>query len=187
MAVIPWWKERLEERRPVRELAYWREDYDWKPQLDTPSDTWPRLVATQALWKDYLAWFEDVYLAPFRTAPYFQDFPEQLPVPATEAEFWHTLSPFVYISGNSKLQKRGYFVWDQRKHMDQWVKVKAHRNFIRLGTWEEHLGAFGILTGNPSDPTACVDLIGGAMRRMRATNAANKARLPRAMRKTEDG
>jgi|GEM_PF-5434519 len=186
MAVVPWWKERLEERRPVRELAYYREGYDWKPR-DPASDTWPRLVATQALWNDYLAWHEDVYLAPFRASPYFQDFPDQLPKAADEAEFWHTFAPYLYISGSSKMQKRGYYVWDQQKHLDDWVRVKAHRNFVRLGTWEEHLAAFSMLTGNGSDPTKCVDLIGGAMRRMRATTEANRARLPAAMRNPEAG
>jgi len=187
MSIVPYWKERLEERRPIRELAYWVENFDWKPQVDAPADTWPRLVAKQALWKDYCAWFEDVYLLPFRSSPYFVDFPDQLPVPCTEVEFWHTMSPYLYISGIPKMQTRGYFVWTQKKHMGEWIRSKAHRNFIRLGTWEEHLAQFALLTGGPSDPTQCVDLLGGAMRRMRATNEANRSRLPKAMRKADNG
>jgi hypothetical protein len=187
MSIVPYWKERLEERRPIRELAYWVENYDWKPQPDAPADTWPRMVAKQALWKDYCAWFEDVYLLPFRTSPYFIDFPDQLPVPCTEVEFWHTMSPYLYLSGRPKMQTRGYFVWTQKKHMDEWVRCKVHRNFIRLGTWEEHLAQFALLTGGPSDPSKCVDLLGGAMRRMQATNDANRSRLPKAMRKADNG
>lgn len=184
MAVVPYWKQRLEERRPIRELAYWREDYDWKPSLAAPSDTWPRMVAKQSLWKDYQAWFEDVYLAPFRASPYFTDFPEQLPSPVGESEFWQTLAPFLYISGSRNMQTRGHFVWDQKMFEGRWVKCKIYRSFVRLGTWEEHTAAFALLTGERGDPSESIDLVGGAMRRMHATNAANKERLPRAMRKT---
>lgn len=192
MSVVPYWKERLEDRRPVRDLAYWREEYDWKPRLDVPGDTWPRLVACQAIWKDYLAWFEDVYLAPFRESDFFRDFPDQMPAPATEVEFWHTMSPLLYISGNPKMQKRGYFVWGQRTHEGEWVKVKVHRNFIRLGSWDEHVAAYVLATGGytgswAKDPAAYIDTVGGAIRRMRAANEANRNRLPKAMRKTEEG
>lgn len=182
MAVIPYWKERIEDRRPIRELAYYVENYDWKPH-DEGSDTWPRLVAKQALWKDYQAWFEDVYLAPFKLSQYFVDFPDQLPTPATESEFWATIAPYLYVSGHRSLQTRQYYVWQQKKYEEHWIRVKVMRSFVRLGSWDEHLAQFSLLTGHRGDPTKCIDTLGGAMRRMQATNEANRNRLPKAMRK----
>ena len=179
MSVAAYWKERLEERRPIRLDAYYVEGFDWRPH--PTGGTWPRLLASSAFYKDYCAWHEDVYLAAYRGSPYFQDFPDQMPQVLDEGSFWNTFGPFVYL--NRKHQRRGHYVWGQRKHEDEWVKCRVHRYFIRMATWEECLAQYSLLTGGtPSDPTACVDLIGGAMRRMQAQGAAAKARLPEGMR-----
>ena len=184
MSVVVYWRERLEERRPIRLAAYYQENYDWKPRLEDGGDTWPRLVAKQSIWKDYLAWHEDVYLKPYREAEYFKDFPDQLPQPANEVEFWHIMAPLLYVSGSRNSQTRGYFVWGYRVHMGERVQAKVHRAFVRLLEWEEHMAAFMLAVGGVADVTGHVNTVGLAMRRTRATTEANRNRLPKAMRKT---
>lgn len=183
MSVIPYWKGRLDAGRPVYEDAYWVEGYDWKPH-EPMLGTWPKLIAKQALWNDYLAWFEDVYLESFRQSPYFKEFPDNLPKPAREHEFWGAIAPFLYVSGKARLQSRGYFVWGKRMHLGEMVPARVHRSFIRLGSHPEHVAQYELLTGAGSVPHAeAMDVVSEAMRRMHTQHLVNKSRLPDALRK----
>jgi len=182
MAVAPYWRERLAARRPIRNDAYWVEGFDYKLHDDRPGDTWPKRLAKQALWMDYLAWFEDVYLPPFKEAPYYQDFPDQLPKPCTEVEFWAAIAPFLYVVGRN-IQTRGYFVWGQRQHLGQWVKCKVHRNFIRMADHEECLSTFAMQMGEGGADD--VRKIARATERAHRSIATNTAKLPASMRKAD--
>lgn len=143
MAVILYWRERLQARRPI----YCDRLAVEKLNLRTiVGDTWPRAVAKQALFEDYQIWFEEVYLPPYRDTGFYQDMPDQLPKPATSLEFFTTMSPLLHLIARDK-QTRSYKVDKQVQHMGEWVTVKSHRNFVRLCEWKEHVAAFELQTG----------------------------------------
>lgn len=184
MSVIPYWRERLEEGRPIRLDTYWEAEFDWRNGVADTSESWPRMVACQAFWMDYQAWFEDVYLVPYRESAYFKDFPDQMPKPESEGGFWSQFGPMVYI--NRKTQRRGYFVWGQKKYEDEWVKVKVYRSFIRMASHKECLAQLELILG-AKDPMARIDIVAGALRRMRRQTEENKMRLPKVMRNPRSG
>lgn len=145
MAVILYWRERLAARNPIRLIALQGADYR-KLQDKAPEDTWPKAVAKQALLQDYKAWFDEVYLDSYRATQFYIDQPELLPPPATDLEFFTTMSPLLHIVGRDQ-QTRAYFIWESRQHEGRWVKVKVRHNFVRLCDWQSHVAAFELQTG----------------------------------------
>lgn len=145
MAVIQYWAERLRDRDPIS-----------TPQLRTVNtvkhhegrgeDTWPKAVAKQAMYLDYLAWFERVYLPPFQQTPFYQDQPVLLPAPARELDFFVTMSPFIHVVHRDK-QTRSYLVREQRQHNGRWLEARVRKNFVRLCEWKEHVAVFELQTG----------------------------------------
>lgn len=186
MSTLQYWKERLDARRPFYSDAYWLEDYDWKPALDDHNrplaTSWPRAVAGGAFYLDYVAWFNEVYLVSFRLTPYFMDFPDQLPQPCEEWEFWAAMKPLIHVWGKSTLHKRSYRVWTQRKpEGGNWTRVRRTRNFLRLGTLEEHRNAYELHVNGVS-PEA-VRAVAATMARAQSRTDAAREKLPEAMRK----
>lgn len=186
MSTLQYWKERLDARRPIANDVYWVEEFDYKPLRDANNqplvNTWPKAVAGAAIYSDYRAWFEDVYLVPFRLTPYFMDFPEQLPEPCEEWEFWAAMRPLIHVWGKSSLHKRTWRVWTQHKpEGGNWTKVRRTRNFLRLGTWQEHMNAYELHVNGvtPEAVKAVADTVARAQRR---TDAAREA-MPDGMRK----
>jgi len=150
MAVIPYWRERLKARKPLGLEALWLVGYNVKLRDDNPEDTWPKAVAKQALLLDYKAWFEETYLPPYLESAFFRDFPEQLPKPASDLDFFVTMSPFLHVVGRAQ-QTRAYNVPQKKMWEGKWVSVKVHRNFVRLCTWQEHVAAFELQTHTSLD------------------------------------
>lgn len=188
MAVVLYWKERLAARNPLRLEALRIVGFNVKPRRDRMEDPWPHSVAKQAMFEDYLVWFDQVYLPPFQEAEFYQDFPDQLPKPADQLEFFTTMSPFVHVLGR-KQQTRSYFVPKVTGHEGRWITVKVYRNFVRLCEWEDHVAQFELLTGSDTEAppiilkTPRIERIGNALRISMSQIASNKAELDRQMGK----
>jgi hypothetical protein len=188
MAVILWWRGRLVDRRPLREDKMWVQDVSFKAQYVSPEDPWPRAIAKAFLLLDYRQWFEEVYLEPYRQCAFYQDQPDQLPKPATDLEFWTTLSPLIHLVGRAQ-QTRSYNVKEQHLHMDVWVTIKVKKNFIRLLEWGEHVAAFELQTGSHLAglhmvaPKPRIEMVAKGVTVVVNRMATNKANLDRTMGK----
>lgn len=156
MSAVLYWKERLEDAQPLRDEALRVEGFNVKNPSAT--NTWPRAVARQALYQDYLKWFEEIYLLSFKTVGYYQDFPEQMPKPLDELGFFATMGPFLYVVGKDK-QVRNYSVKVQKPYQGRYVQVKTGRYFVRLCEHKAHCAAFELNTGIE---LTLLKLIGGA-------------------------
>lgn len=148
MTVALWWKSRLEAGDPIRSPRFRLAGYDVKERavIHPTAHKWPKAVARQALYADYLCWHDEVYLLPLRDVPFFQDFPERLPEPANELRFFTTLLPFMYVFDRS-YHNRNYMVQTSRQFEGRWITVKANRYFYRLVEWEAHVAAYKLETG----------------------------------------
>jgi hypothetical protein len=144
MAVIPWWRGRLLARQPIGEPALWVEGITYKPSTDGGS--WPKCVGKQALYKDYLSWFDDVYLEPYRGVGLYTDNPHLMPTPARDLDFFVTLAPFLYIL-NRVQQTRAYKIPIKVRYQDGYVTIRTRQNFVRLCAWEAHAAQFALQTG----------------------------------------
>lgn len=145
MGVIVYWRERLRDRNPLGSETLRIEKYNLRKR-EGVEDSWPRAVAKQALLSDYKEWFDRVYLPPFLDTGYYQDCPDQLPKPASDLDFFVTMSPFIHVVGRAQ-QTRAYMVEQQEQYEGRWITIKVHRNFVRLCEWEEHVATFELLTG----------------------------------------
>lgn len=189
MAVSLYWRERLLARNPIKYDAFRQEGFDVKYHDGRPGDTWPLRVAKQALLSDYLKWFEEEYLKTFRGVGYYQDFPDALPKPATELEFFTSMSAFLYLTGRHN-QTRGYFVWGVTGFEDRFVRARVHRNFIRLCEHNEHVAQYELVTGDLLTQIPELDRVqrvADAQRRAAILTRDNTARLPKGMKKPRNG
>lgn len=188
MAVVMYWRERLQSGNPIRLEALQGVNYK-RPQDINPEDPWPKAVSKQALLQDYMAWFDEVYIKPFLDTPFYQDCPEQLPKAATELEFFTTMSPFIHLVGRDQ-QIRSYPVHEQRFFEEKWVTVKVRRNFVRLCNLKEHVASFELQTGNSINEGAPArsdveraEIVADAVKTTVDKIAANKAAMPLEMKK----
>lgn len=186
MAVVLYWNQRLAERNPLRDPELRIEGVNIKSR--EVEDSWPRAVAKQAQYMDYLKWFDEEYLPSFASVDYYRDFPDQLPKPANELEFFTTIAPFMYVVGR-KQQVRSYAVKQQQTYEGEWMTIKKTRNFTRLCEWEEHVAAFVVQTGieikapPPRPKKQDVELVAGATKIVVRKIAQNKATIDRQMGK----
>jgi hypothetical protein len=187
MAVVLYWKERLAARCPIRAPGLLVEGFGYRKRQDRPDDPWFKSVARQTLLLDYQAWFTEVYLPPFASVQYYQDFPDQLPVAADDLAFFTTIAPFIYIVGK-KQQTRSYLVDKREPYQGRWIEIKSYRNFVRLCEWEDHVAAFRLQTGQEVTATTPVHYdsitrVAGAVKIATKRIAANKEAMDKQMGK----
>lgn len=147
MSVVLYWRQRLIAGRPIRSDTLWAEGYNYRPLDKQPDSTWPKAVAKQALFQDYLGWFEEEYLKPFAASKGYAEFPDQLPKPANELGFFSQINPMLMLVGASS-QVRNYKVTRRQLYEGRWIDVKGWRSFVRLCEWDEHVSAFILQTGS---------------------------------------
>lgn len=146
MSVLQYWQRRLVEKNPIYSEAFRIDKVGYRENIEDPTSTWPRAVARAILFDDYVAWFTDVYLEPYRKSDQYKDFPEIMPRPCDELTFYSTISPWVYIVGK-KQQVRTYLVPTRVHHKGDWRNLKINKYFIRLCAWEAHVAAFELNVG----------------------------------------
>ncbi len=135
MAVLVYWKSRLEDRCPIANSIFWVDKVTYRPNQTDPFDHWPRAVARYAMYGDYLAWHKLYNLQFFEG-----------PKPASELVFFATMNPWVYTTGK-KQQVRSYPLPQQLHHAGEWNEGRVNKYFIRLDSWETHCAAFQLNTG----------------------------------------
>ena len=140
--ISQWWEERLKAHDPIGVPAVHLDGYNLKMH-PTSQEPWPKAVARSALYEDYRFWFEDRAIKPIMKSPNYD--PKMLPITKTEHEFFICMKPWIYIDKDH--QVKNYWVWGQRQHEGEWVKVKVRRWFVRLMPWEAHAIAFFVDTG----------------------------------------
>lgn len=144
MTAILYWKGRLEDGSSLRAPSLREGEAYWKPREGEP--LWANAVAKSALFVDYLQWFDEVYLPPYKDKAYYQEFTDQLPLPFTENEFFTTMAPFLYIQGRGS-QTVLYKVTRQVRQEGEWVSIKTRQYFAKLAPLEDHKRRFEELTG----------------------------------------
>lgn len=145
MPVATWWRKRLEEQNPIGDPVLWVPGFNVRPSRD-PNEKWPRAVARQALYMDFVAWYENEYLLGYRKTEMYVRFPEQLPITPTELTFWMAIAPFLYLHGK-KVSVRNYFVKKPVQHQGAWLQVKVRRYFVRLEPWQKYVDRYEVNTG----------------------------------------
>ncbi len=192
MAIALYWRERLKARQPLYLEALRMEGYNFIRNPDALEDSWYKAVAKQAWATDYRAWFDEIYLAPFKSNGYYQDFPDRLPVCGTDLEFFTAIGPFLHVIGKAQ-QTRSYKVHEFRPYEGRQVKIKVSRNFVRLARWEDHVAAYELLTGSrlgsalaSGETVDAVQMLSEGARAAADRLAANKEAIDRAMGKGGD-
>ena len=147
MSIQIWWRERLVEKNPLGHESLRIPRINLRghsgPNIDPG---WPRAVARSALYTDYKLWFDQIFLAPYRETPYYQQNESRLPAPVPEVVFFSTMTPWLYIVGK-KEQVRTYMVPFNRRHKDGFIMGKKNTYFVRLCGWVYHVAAFEQNTG----------------------------------------
>lgn len=182
MSVVQYWKERLEAQNPLYDTALRIPQVNVRPNpgMD-PRASWPRAVARSALYQDYITWFKECYLKPFKETPYYAERPSRLPKPVSELIFFSTIAPWIYVVGK-KEQARTYLVPTQMKFEDRWVSGKKNSYFARLLEWRHHVAAFELDTGiqvegSPVEPGEHIPMLADIRANYLALVSANRGIL----------
>jgi len=144
MTVEQFWQERLQAGFPMRDLNLRIEGYDVR-SWSGKTGQWPRAIARQSLYHDYLIWHRVSFLPKYDVAPAREILN---PTNATELQFFIQMGPWLYIDGKD-WHVKNYSVKKSERHNGEWVRVKGRRYFIRLLELDRHIDVFERSVGRP--------------------------------------
>ncbi len=130
MLIEAWWQFNLTQEFPLQDRRLWVKGENYRPSV-TLTTKWPVAVARDALYMDFIWWYETRVSGGMVSKPKCPD----------RNTFFTVLSPFLYPRGKAYGAKN-YNIIKKVPYQGRWQEVKARRYFARLCDLREHINVY---------------------------------------------